>query len=77
MPRGEHHVVPGKNGGWDVKRGGAEHVSAHAETKKAAVEIGRTISQNQKTELVIHNKDGRISNSDSHGHDPCPPKDTK
>lgn len=77
MPRDEHHVVPGPNGGWDVKRSGGERASAHAETKKAAIIIARTISQNQKTELVIHNKNGRIANSDSHGNDPCPPKDHK
>lgn len=77
MPRDEHHVVPGKNGGWDVKRSGGERASAHTETKKDAVNIARTISQNQKTELVIHNRDGKIANSDSHGNDPCPPKDKK
>ena len=77
MPRDEHHVVPGKNGGWDVKRSGAERASAHTDTKMNAVNIARTISQNQKTELVIHNKDGKITNSDSHGNDPCPPKDKK
>lgn len=77
MSRGEHHVVPNSKGGWDVKRNGGERASAHTDTKKDAISIARTISQNQKTELVIHNKDGRISNSDSHGNDPCPPKDRK
>ena len=77
MSRDEHHVVPNPNGGWDIKRSGGERASAHADTKREAIDIGRTISQNQKTELVIHNKDGRISNSDSHGNDPCPPKDKR
>ena len=77
MPRDEYHVVPNPKGGWDVKRSGGERASAHADTKKEAENIGRTISQNQNTELVIHNKNGRISNSDSHGNDPCPPKDKK
>lgn len=77
MPRDEHHVVTNKNGGWDVKRNGSQRVSVHTETKKEAVDIARRISQNQKTELVIHTKDGRISNSDSHGNDPCPPRDKR
>lgn len=77
MPRDEHHVVPGKNGGWDVKRNSGERASAHTETKKDAVNIARTISQNQKTELVIQNRNGKIANSDSHGNDPCPPRDKK
>ena len=77
MPRDEHHIVPNPNGGWDVKRSGSERAGVHTDTKKEAVDAGRTISQNQKTELVIHNKNGKIANSDSHGNDPCPPKDKK
>jgi len=70
-----HHVVPSKGkGGWDVKRGGANRASGHFDTKKDAVDAGRKISQNQGTELRIHNKEGKISQSDSHGNDPCPPK---
>ena len=75
MRRKEHHVVPSPDGGWDVKRDGAQRASVHTETKKEAIDRGRTISQNQGTEFVIHNRDGRISNSDSHGNDPCPPRD--
>ncbi len=77
MGRDEHHVVPNPEGGWDVKRNGADRASGHFETKQDAVDQGRKISQNQGTEFVIHNKDGKISNSDSHGNDPCPPKDQK
>jgi hypothetical protein len=39
-----------------------------------AVDRGREISRNQGTELRIHNKDGRIAQSDSHGRDKFPPK---
>jgi len=70
-----HHVVPNSGGGWDVKKSGAERSSKHCETKKEAVEKAREISQNQGTELVIHGKDGKIQQKDSHGNDPCPPKD--
>jgi uncharacterized protein YdaT len=69
-----HHVVPNSNGGWDVKRGGAERASGHFDTKQEAVDRGREISRNQGTEFRIHNKDGRIADSDSHGRDPYPPK---
>jgi uncharacterized protein YdaT len=74
MTRASHHVVHNPQGGWDVKRGGAEKASVHLGTKADAVTRGREISSNQKTELVIHNKDGKIASSDSHGHDPYPPK---
>ena len=77
MKRGEHHVVPNPNGGWDVKRNGAERASFHAKTKAEAVETGRVISKNQDTEFIIHKANGQIQNPDSHGNDPCPPRDKK
>jgi len=77
MARNEHHVVHNPNSGWDVKRNGAQRASVHTETKTNAIKAGRQISQNQGTELIIHGINGRIQNSDSHGKDPCPPKDTK
>jgi hypothetical protein len=69
-----HHVVPNPNGGWDVRRGGAERASGHFDTKAQAVERGRDISRNQATELRIHNRNGPIASSDSHGNDPTPPR---
>lgn len=69
-----HHVVPNAKGGWDVRRGGAERSSGHFETKSVAVDRAREIGRNQSTELRIHNRDGRIASSDSHGRDPNPPK---
>jgi len=72
-----HHVVPNPTGGWDVKKGGGSRSSIHCETKQEAIDQGRQISRNQGTEFVIHNKDGRISRSDSHGNDPLPPRDRR
>lgn len=69
-----HHVVPNPDGGWDVKKAGSERASKHCDTKQEAVKEGREISQNQGTELVIHGKDGKIQQKDSHGNDPYPPK---
>lgn len=70
-----HHVVPNRGrGGWDVRRGGADRASGHFETKQEAVDAAREISRNQRTELKIHNRNGRISGSDSHGRDPFPPR---
>ena len=69
-----HHVVPDPNGGWNVRRGGSKRISGHATTKKDAENLGRQISINQGTELVIHGKDGKIQRKDSHGNDPFPPE---
>jgi len=65
-----HHVVPDPEGGWDVRRGGASRSSGHFNTKREAIDRARTISRNAHTELKIHNRDGRIAQSDSHGRDP-------
>jgi len=69
-----HHVVPNPDGGWDVKRGGSERASSHHDKKQDAIGQAREVSRRQDTELRIHNKDGRIGSSDSHGGDPYPPK---
>ena len=35
------------------------------------------LAKKLKVEHVIHNKDGKISDKDSYGNDPFPPKDKK
>lgn len=65
-----HHVVPNPDGGWDVRRGGADRASGHFDTKTEAIGRGREISRNAGTEFRIHNRDGQIGQSDSHGHGP-------
>jgi uncharacterized protein YdaT len=69
------HVVPNSDkGGWDIKQSGGDRSSGHFDTKKEAEDRARQISRNQETELVIHNKDGKISKKDSHGNDSFPPR---
>jgi uncharacterized protein YdaT len=68
------HVVPNSGGGWDIKQSGGKRSSGHFDTKQEATNRARTISKNQETELVVHNKDGKIAAKDSHGNDPYPPK---
>lgn len=77
MARDEHQVIHNPNGEWDVKRNNAQQASLHTETKAEAVKAGRQISRNQRTEFVVHGMNGRIQNPDSHGNDPCPPRDRK
>ena len=74
MPKSTH-VVPNKDkGGWDIKQSGGQRSSGHFDRKTDAVSRARQISKNQETELVVHNKDGKIGKKDSHGGDPFPPK---
>ena len=71
------HVVPDKEGGWNVKGAGNSKSTAHTDKKQDAIDIAKEIAKNQKSEVVIHGKDGKIQDKDSYGNDPNPPKDTK
>ncbi|WP_123042092.1 DUF2188 domain-containing protein [Cohnella candidum] len=66
------HTVPNREGGWDNKQGGK--TIHHEDTKSEAAAAGREAAKRDRTEHVIHNRDGRISGSDSYGHDPFPPR---
>jgi hypothetical protein len=69
----QHHIVPHEDG-WAVRKDNAERASRVTPTKEEAERVGRQISKNQGTELIIHRKDGTIQKKDSHGNDPHPPK---
>jgi len=74
------HVVPSKNGGWDVKKPGSRRASAHTSTQKEAQDRAREIVHNAGGgEVRIHGRDGKIRDSDTiaPGNDPNPPRDTK
>lgn len=72
----DQHVVP-HDGDWAVRGEGNSRVTSTHDTQAEAIERARGIAQNQQSEVVIHRPDGRIRDSDSHGHDPNPPKDRK
>lgn len=73
MSKRNQHVVPHADG-WAVRGAGASRATETFERKSEAVDRGREIAKNQRTELVIHGKDGQIQSKDSHGHDPFPPE---
>jgi len=70
------HVVPHKDG-WATKREGAGRAGSVHSTQKAATERAREQAIRERSEVVIHRKDGTIRDSDSYGNDPHPPKDTE
>jgi uncharacterized protein DUF2188 len=76
MSKKNVHVVP-KADGWAVKKEGNSRSSAVTDTKSEAESIGRDLAKNERSELVIHGKDGKIQDKDSYGNDPNPPKDMK
>lgn len=76
MAKKSNHVVPSSSG-WAVKKSGSERASKTFGTKEKAINYGRELSKNEKTELYIHKRNGMIQNKNSYGNDPNPPKDKK
>lgn len=74
--RKNQHVVP-QDGKWAVKSEGGSRASSIHLTQSDAIDAAREIAKNQRSEVVIHRRDGRIRDKDSYGSDPCPPKDKK
>jgi len=67
------HVVPHGNE-WAVKGAKANRAASVHKTQAEAIQRARQIARNQGTELLIHGRDGKIRDRDSHGNDPFPPK---
>lgn len=73
MTRRNQHVVPHDNG-WAVRSAGSRRSSSIHSTQGEAISAGREIARNQKSELFIHGRDGKIRERDSYGNDPFPPR---
>ena len=67
------HVIPTKDG-WAVKRAGSLRATKVFDTQQEAIERGREIARNQRSELLIHGRDGRIREKNTYGRDLNPPK---
>lgn len=72
----DYHVVP-RDGKWAVKREGASKAGSLHDTQAAAIKQAKTSAKKEGGEAVTHGRDGKIRDSDSYGHDPCPPRDRK
>lgn len=68
------HVVKTPSGDWVVKGEGNKRITQNFNTQKEAFEKAREIAINQKSEVFIHGKDGKIRDRNSYGNDPYPPK---
>lgn len=73
MSKRDQHVVPHKDG-WAVRGAGSRRASSVHDTQEQAIDAGRETARNQRSELYIHGRNGRIRERDSHGTDPHPPK---
>ena len=70
------HVVR-REDGWAVRGEGESRDTSHHPTQGDAIGAARDIAVNQRSEVVIHGRDGKIRDRDSYGNDPFPPRDRK
>ena len=70
---GVHTTPAARSAGWWNKIG--SRVASRHRIKAEAVAAGREIARGLRVEHTIHRADGRISEKNSYGADPCPPKD--
>ena len=67
------HVVP-HGTDWAVKGAGNSKNTAIANTQEEAIKIATEIARNQGSELLVHNRQGRIRLRNSYGNDEFPPQ---
>ena len=70
------HVVP-NDGKWSVRGAGNSRATSIHETQAEAIASAREIAINNRSEVVIHGRDGRIRDKDSYGNDPSSIRDRK
>jgi hypothetical protein len=69
------HTTYNKSAGnWRNVREGASRPAKTYDTKSQAQTNGRRMAINQKSEHLIHNQDGKISQRNSYGKDDFPPQ---
>lgn len=53
------HVVP-QNGRWEVRKTGSKRATSTHNTQAEAVTAASRIARNQRSEVIIHSRNGRI-----------------
>jgi hypothetical protein len=63
------HVVKHPNG-WAAKVAGNEKATKVTATQEEAEKVAIRIATNQKSEVIIHGRDGKFREKNSYGNDP-------
>lgn len=67
------HVLP-RTDGWAVKKSGASRDTKVFSKQSEAIDFAKQVAKNNKSELFIHSKNGRIRERNTYGHDQFPPR---
>ena len=68
-PGGDVHVVPSDKG-WRVEVEGSSRARSTHPTQAEAARAGREIARRNKSELLVHGRNGQIRDRRTYGSDP-------
>lgn len=74
---GQNQWVVKHGNQWAVKGEGDSRPTSVHRKQENAIDAGRRIAKDEKSELFIQDRHGKIRDRDSFGNDPCPPRDRK
>lgn len=66
MAKNTRHVVPSSNGGWSVRKAGAERASRNFDTQAEAIDYGKNQAKKDSADVFIHGKSGKIRDHTSY-----------
>ena len=70
MPKkGDVHVVP-HNGRWRIEVEGTARPHSTHDTQAGARQVARDVAKRNKTELLVHGRNGRVRERNTYGRDP-------
>jgi hypothetical protein len=72
MAENAYHVVPAPQGGWSVKKNGADRASRHFDKKEDAVKWAKETVKARSASIYVHRRDGTVQSKDTYGSDPVP-----
>lgn len=58
------------DGQWEVKKQGNDRASSVHGTQGQAADAGKKAAQDERSDLIIKGRDGKIRSKDSYGNDP-------
>ena len=74
---GKNQWVSPRDDKWAVHGEGNQKDTKLFNTQKEAADYAKNIAINQRSEVIIQGRDGKIRSKDSYGNDPYPPKDNE
>ena len=66
MENHNQHVIP-LGRAWAVKKEGSNRFTVITDKKRDAVKVARELAKHQKSELIIHGKDGSVKEKSNYG----------